>query len=102
MSITNFNKQVINDIEFVKGFLPKSYKVGESKKLGSIHCVSPIGFVKPAYQDSRGHWITDAENEIAWASFLATIKAHFGKRFQEVDHNTCINHVDFTIYLKQS
>lgn len=82
MSTTNFNLQVVSDIGFVKSILPESYKVGESKKLGSVHCVSETGFIKPAYQDSRGHWITDAENEIAWASFMCTIKAHFGKRFQ--------------------
>lgn len=101
MSTTNFDKQVVADIEFVRSVLPKSYKVSESAKLGSVHCVSKTGFVKPPYEDYGGRLITDAENEIAWQSFMCTIKAHFGKRLQEVDHNTCYNHVDFTIYLRK-
>ena len=100
MSTTNFSKQVVADIAFVKSILPESYKVGESKKLGSIHCVSETGIVKPSYQDLRGHWVTDEENEIAWQSIFITIKTYFGNRFQEVYHNTCTNHVDFTIYIK--
>ena len=82
MSTTNFNQQIVDDIAFVKSILPDHYKVSESKKLGSIHCKSSVGMA-----DDR---------------FIYVIAHHFGERFQEVFHNTCTNHVDFTIYLKQS
>jgi hypothetical protein len=80
MSVTNFNQQIVEDISFVRSILPDHYEVGESKKLGSIHCKSSVGM-----QDD---------------GFIYVIADHFGERFQEVFHNTCTNHVDFTIYLK--
>lgn len=101
MSITNFDKQVVEDIVYVKSILPNTYKVGESAKLGSIHCVSKTGIVKPPYTNNNGTLITDAEDEEAWGNIFDSIKNHFGERFQEVDHNTCYNHIDFTIYLKK-
>lgn len=101
MSTTNFDKQVVKDIDFVKSILPNSYKVGESKKLGSVHCVSEIGIVKSPFVNSTGRMITDDEDEVEWSKIFRAIKNHFGERFQEVYHNTCTNHVDFTIYLKK-
>lgn len=80
-----------SDIEFVKEFLPNHYEVSESKKSGSIHCKSAIGII-----GSNGD-----EDEEHWGYIFSAIKNHFGDRFQEVFHNTCTNHVDFTIYLKQ-
>lgn len=82
---TNFDKQLVEDMEWVKEILPASYVVSESVKLGSIHCVSPTGI------PDGSRWGSD---------IFPVIQAHFGERFQEVYHNTCYNHVDFTIYLK--
>jgi hypothetical protein len=69
-----------DDIDFVRSILPDHYEVKESKKAGSIHCKSPIG--------------------IEGDAFIYKVADHFGERFQEVYHNTCFRHVDFTIYLK--
>lgn len=102
MNTTNFNQQIVKDIEFVKSILPPSYRVGESKKLGSVHCVSKTGIVKSPYVNSTGRMITDAEDEKGWEKIFGKIRSHFGSRFQEVYHNTCTNHVDFTIYLKNN
>jgi hypothetical protein len=99
MSIETTISSIQEDIEFAKSILPNHYVVEESKTKDSIHCKSETGFVKPPYEDYRG-LITDAEDEIAWASFKCTTKAYFGNRFQEVYHNTCFCHIDFTIYLK--
>lgn len=75
------------DVLFVKQILPDHYDVKESKRKGSIHCKSPVG-------------ISDTPPEAVWNHIFGTIKRFFGDRFQEVFHNTCTNHVDFTIYLK--
>lgn len=75
------------DIDFIKGVLPDHYQIKESKKPGLIHCKSLIG-------------IPDDPPDQRWRRIFNKIKAHFGNRFQEVFHNTCTNHIDFTIYLK--
>lgn len=81
---------ITQDIEFVKGILPEHYEVKESKTLGSIYCKSATGIRKGV----------DAEDEEAWGKIFNAIKLKFGERLQEVFHNTCFCHVDFTIYLK--
>jgi hypothetical protein len=89
------------DIFFVKSILPESYTVQESKKKGSIHCKSSIGIRKSPYlNQSTGTVVKDAEDDEHWDYIFKAIVNHFGKRFQEIYHNTCFCHVDFTIYLK--
>jgi hypothetical protein len=89
------------DIDFVCTILPDHYEVRESKTPGSIHCVSNIGIRKTPYlSKSTGNMITDAEDDEHWGYIMQAIISHFGPRFQEVDHNTCFCHIDFTIYLK--
>jgi hypothetical protein len=78
--------QIDRDIAAVERILPSYYIVDESAIRGSIHCVSRL---------QRG--IDDDER---WDYTFKAIKQHFGDRFQEVFHNTCTNHIDFTIYLK--
>lgn len=91
-----------SDIGFVRSILPSHYLVKESKKSGSVHCKSAVGIRKSPYLNaSAGIMVTDAEDEEHWGYIFEAIKQHFGERFQEVDHNTCFCHVDFTIYLKQ-
>lgn len=88
------------DINFVKSILPSHYKVFESHRSGSIHCVSEIGIRKLPYLGKKGNKIDDDEDEEAWDRFFNSLKIYFGKRMQEVFHNTCFCHVNFTIYLK--
>lgn len=78
-----------SDMNFVKSILPNHYTVEESKRKGSVHCKSEIGIRKGE----------DAEDEESWSYIFNAIKKYFGTRFQEVFHNTCFCHVDFTIYL---
>lgn len=78
-----------NDISFVKAILPDHYVVKESSNPGSIYCKSETG-------------IPEVKGDLHWNTVFSAIKSHFGDRFQEVFHNTCTNHVDFTIYLKQA
>lgn len=87
-------------IEFVKSLLPSHYEVKESSKLGSIHCKSEIGLRKLPYISKSGRLISDDEDDEAFERFFKSIKQKFGDKFQEVYHNTCFCHVDFTIYLK--
>ncbi len=90
------------DVQFVKGILPEHYDVKESKKRGSVHCKSSFGIRKSPYlNQSTGTMVKDAEDEEHWEYIFKAIKQHFGERFQEVYHNTCFCHVDFTIYLKE-
>lgn len=72
-----------NDLTFI-GYIFSNYEVKESKKAGSIHLKSTTGI----------------QNEKLWDNLFIVIKNYFGDRFQEVFHNTCTYHVDFTIYLK--
>ena len=88
------------EIEFIKSLLPVHYGVVESNKKGSIHCVSAIGLRKLPYLSKSGRLITDDEDDESFDRFFKSVKQHFGDRFQEIDHNTCFCHVDFTIYLK--
>ncbi len=94
------SKKMKTEIEFVKSLLPAHYIVKESSKKGSIHCVSEIGIRKLPYLNTNGRLISDDEDEAAWDRFFKSVKQHFGDRFQEIDHNTCFCHVNFTIYLK--
>lgn len=81
-----------DDIDFVISILPDTYTVKESNTKGSINCVSPTGIFKGK----------DSEDNEHWEYIFKAIKNHFKDRFQEVDHNTCFNHVNFTIYLKKA
>lgn len=76
-----------DDLNYVKSILPSHYTVKESKKKYSVHCTSSIG-------------MQDYGEEKEWKQFFNKLKEHFGSRFQEVFHNVCTNHSDFTIYLK--
>lgn len=89
------------DINFVKSVLPDHYQVHESRKKGSIHCKSSQGIrLSPYLNKSTGRIVSDAEDEEHWEYITEALKKHFGHRFQEIDHNTCFCHVDFTVYLK--
>lgn len=84
-------KQIDKDINFIKSILPNHYLVQESKTKGSIHCKSDVGI---------RHKI-DADDDEHWSYIVKAIEKHFKERFQEIDHNTCFCHTDFTIYLKE-
>lgn len=70
--------------EFIKRLLPNHYRVEQTD--GEIRC------------KSAGEGV----DEDFWRVFFRAVRQHFGKRFQEVYHNTCHNHVDFIIYFKKS
>ena len=72
-------------IAYIKQVLPVHYEVKGSKQRGNIHCKSAIG-------------IADEEH---WGYFMSALKGKFDD-FLEVYHNTCYNHVDFTIYFRTS
>lgn len=78
--------QLKKDIETVKKILPSHYKVTASSKPYNVHCVSKKG-------------ISDAD-EKTFDRIMDQFRKSFGKRFQEVYHEVCTNHLDFTVYLK--
>jgi hypothetical protein len=75
-------------IKYIKNILPDSYEVKESKQPGNVHCKSATGFI-----------IEDEDDE-QWSYFMSCLRSRFEGEFLEVNHNTCHNHVDFTIYFK--
>lgn len=80
--------QIQQDIDFVKSILPSHYTVKESKPEGRcIHCVSSIGIEESPYQ--------------LWQNIFDQFKGYFKDRFQEVFHNVCANHRNFSIYIKK-
>jgi len=93
-------EQVKADIELVEMILPAHYDVKPGKKEGSIHCVSNTGIRKKPYAGANGIIIDDDEDEKAWRAIVRKVKNQFGERFQEIFHNVCFCHKDFTIYLK--
>jgi len=78
------------DVKLVKELLPSHYEVKESSRKGSIHCVSRTGL-----RTTNGN-----DDDKTFDAFFKTVKSKFGERFQELFHNTCAYHCDFTIYLK--
>jgi hypothetical protein len=70
-------------VEYIKAVLPNHYEVKESKQKGNVHCKSSNG-------------INDDEQ---WSYFMQGLKQRFAD-FSEVNHNTCHNHVDFTVYFR--
>lgn len=79
-----------NDIEFIKSILPTHYNVEPSNYPDAINCKSVVGIM----QDG------DADDEEHWFFIKSAIQNHYGERFAEIYHNTCMHHKDFTIYLK--
>ena len=77
---------ILETIAFIKTLLPDHYTVKTGKKLNSIHCTSSIGI--------------DEADVKAWRKFKIELVKHFNGGFQEIFHNVCYNHTDFTIYYK--
>lgn len=69
--------------QFVEDILPRYYEVNELLT-GIIRCIS-----------SKDEGIED-DNE--WEIFKSLTKNYFGDSFQEIHHDTCMNHIDFTVY----
>lgn len=69
--------------QFVADLLPSHYEVKESMT-GIITCKSREGI----------------ESTEDWINFMFAIKKYFGDAFSEVNHSTCTNHVNFTVYYK--
>jgi hypothetical protein len=72
-------------VDYVRQILPSSYEVKESKQAGSVHCKSATGI----------------EDDEQWSYFMSALKERFTD-FSEVFHNTCHNHVDFTVYFRKA
>jgi hypothetical protein len=86
--IANTSPMIGNEkLVAIQNILPKHYLVQKSKSnlKGSIHCKSLI---------DKG--LTGKE----WEEFKPKAKKIVGDGFLEFFHNTCINHLDFTIYAK--
>jgi hypothetical protein len=73
---------MIKETEYIRSILPVHY-ICESRKNG-VHCYSSVG-------------INDSEH---WFYIMEAIKQKFEDRFMEVYHQTCTNHLKFTVYLK--
>lgn len=76
------------DLSFLDDLLPQ-YNIQVVKEGNGIRCRSTTG-------------ISDENKDREWNTVFVQIKKHFGKRFSEVFHSTCYNHIDFTIYLKKN
>lgn len=76
--------QRIDDADFMETILPDHYKCKEREH--GVHCYSSEGI--------------EERDEEHWHYIMVAIKNHFKNRFQEVYHNVCTHHQDFTVYLK--
>lgn len=73
-----------NDLQFMQDLLPDHYTC-EPRENG-IHCYSPKGI--------------DENDPEQWEFTFMAIKQFLGKRFLELYHQTCTNHVKFTVFIK--
>jgi hypothetical protein len=76
---------MIEETKWMKNLLPSHYTC-EPRENG-VHCHSPIGI--------------DENDPEQWDYTFKAIKQKFGERFMEVFHQTCTNHVKFTVYLRK-
>lgn len=76
-----------DDVEFMVKVLPTHYTC--NLRPHGVHCVSSEGIPEDQGYDEH------------WDLIVKAIKQNFGERLQEIYHNTCTNHVDFTVYLKR-
>jgi hypothetical protein len=74
------------ETQWMKNLLPDHYTC-EPRENG-VHCHSPIGI--------------DENDPEQWDFTFKAIKQKFGERFMEVFHQTCTNHVKFTVYLQKA
>lgn len=74
-------------IKYITQILPDSYEVKESKQPGNVHCKSSTGI--------------DENDEERWGYFMDSLRTRFKDEFLEVNHNTCHNHADFTVYFRR-
>ncbi len=72
------------ETEFMNRLLPDHYTCEEREN--GVHCYSDIGISE--------------EGCNVWDTVMEEIREEFGDRFIEVFHQTCTNHVKFTVYLK--
>lgn len=76
-----------DDLEFMVRVLPTHYTCVLRKH--GVHCYSEIGIDE------------NEPNEEHWNFIVDAIKQNFGDRFQEIFHQTCTDHLKFTVYLKR-
>lgn len=72
------------ETKFMQRLLPDHYTC-EPRESG-VHCYSEKGI--------------DENDKEQWLYTIEAIKQKFGSRLLEVFHQTCTNHLKFTVYLK--
>lgn len=75
------------ETETLKKLLPSHYTC-EARENG-VHCYSEKG-------------ISESNKDEAFDIFMRALSVIFGDRLMEVFHQTCTNHVKFTVYLRKS
>jgi len=80
-------KDYRDDKKLMERVLPAHYTC--KLRPHGVHCVSSEGIREDQGYDDH------------WDLIVKAIKQNFGDRLQEIFHNTCTNHVDFTVYLKR-
>lgn len=84
-------KLLTEEAEFMEKILPEHYTITAREKY--VQCTSPTGIRKNIF----GY---DEEDDEHWDFILNAIRQKYGARFQEVYHNTCTYHVNFSVYIK--
>jgi hypothetical protein len=82
------NTEIKSDFDFFTYYIPNYYVT---------HDMSVTNMTKPEKwrcRSNKGMSESDFEN------FFKAVKYRWPGRFLEIDHTTCTNHADFTIYLK--
>ena len=78
------NGKILDAVEFMRRVLPSHYTC--EPRTNGVHCHSPIGINE-----------NDPEH---WEYVYLAIKQKFGEDFMEVFHQTCTNHVKFTVFIR--
>ena len=76
-----------DDLEFMMRVLPTHYTC--VLRPHGVHCYSSEGIPEDKGEDEH------------WELIVKAIEQNFGDRFQEIFHQTCTDHLKFTVYLKR-
>lgn len=77
-----FNESMKEELEYIKRILPSHYTC--EQRDNGVHCYSEKGI----------------NDDKQWNYILLSFKKKFNDRLMEVYHQTCTNHVKFTVFLK--
>ena len=77
---------ISDEMKYIQKLLPDHYRC--EQRGNGVRCISDIG-------------INEVTEEGYWRVFIIALKVRYRDRFMEVFHQTCSDHKEFTVYIKE-